>query len=682
MLAYHAGASWATGAIFTISMFFTLSGYLITALVLEEFGRHDRVDVRAFWVRRFRRLMPGALVTLGGVVVFGWLVADATQRASLRTDVLAALGYVANWHFIASGTAYLQSYKTPSPTLHFWSLAIEEQFYLVFPILVALLLRKRRRRPARSLRRARVRLGVVFGALFVATAALPFLFHMSKDRIYLGTDTRAPELLMGALLAVVMAGRPMGVAPRRRWVRSALFVGGPVALVTSVVIWVTVAKDADWIYRGGFAAYALVSAVLVASAATPGNPIAVGMSFRPFRWLGERTYGIYLFHFPIFLWLTEQRTGLSFWPLLALRVSLTLALASESYLLIEGPMRSGRTLLRQPLRRLAPVTAVVVVTALLATTMGIQSGTAQAAAEHPEALRVKAGPDADLSPVVPMGADASGATSSTTTSSSTSTSTTLLPEPTTTEPPPVAGPFGLVPKPLVRPQRKLRLLILGDSTGVFLAYALNAWNDKAQIFDLSSYALMGCGLVRGGTEFASGIERTFDPTCFQWADHWRQAIDETKPDVIMVANAFHDVTDRRLTPDGPWQHIGQPDYDRYLLSEYRAAADELGTAGVPVLWLDNPPVREGQNQPDSNLRSPMNDPMRMAWLDEVIELLAKEKPFIHVVDYERLFETWPGGPFDPRLREDGLHVDYEGRQIVGNWLGPELLDAYWHAIGW
>ncbi|HKY13747.1 MAG TPA: acyltransferase, partial [Microthrixaceae bacterium] len=502
MLAYHAGARWTPGAIFTISMFFTLSGYLITALVLEEHRRHDRLDVRGFWLRRFRRLMPGALVTLAAVVVFGVLVADATQRAFLRGDVLAALGYVANWHFIASGTAYLESFRTPSPVLHFWSLAIEEQFYLLFPLLVALVLRRRRRLPRLSHTHVRVRLGVVFGILLAVTAALPFVFEMSKDRIYLGTDTRAPELLVGALLAVVMAGRSMGEAPSRRWVRGSLSAAGPIALLVSIVVWFTVPKDAAWIYQGGFAAYALLSAVLVAAAATPGNPIAVWMSWRPFRWLGERTYGIYLFHFPIFLWLTEQRTGLSFWPLLALRVGLTLTLASESYRLIEGPMRSGRTLFHQPLRRLAPVTAAVVVVSLIVTTTGIQSGTVMAAAENPEALRVKAGPDADLSPVVPVG-HSGPATTTTTPPPTTSTSTTLLAPPTTSTPPPKAGPGGLTPKPLLRPQRKLRLLILGDSTGVFLAYALAGWNGRAEIFDVSSYALMGCGLVRGGTEFAT-----------------------------------------------------------------------------------------------------------------------------------------------------------------------------------
>src|SRR5690606_10096426 len=122
-----------------ISTFFTLSGFLITTLLLDERVRTGGVDIWQFWVRRFRRLLPAAVVTLGLVVLFGAAFADSTQLARLRVDVLAALGYVANWRFIVSGQAYLDQFATPSPVLHFWSLAIEEQFYVLFPLVVAAL---------------------------------------------------------------------------------------------------------------------------------------------------------------------------------------------------------------------------------------------------------------------------------------------------------------------------------------------------------------------------------------------------------------------------------------------------------------------------------------------------------------------------------------------------------------
>src|SRR5690606_36512623 len=150
-----------------------------------------------FWVRRFRRLLPAAVVTLGLVVLFGAAFADSTQLARLRVDVLAALGYVANWRFIVSGQAYLDQFATPSPVLHFWSLAIEEQFYVLFPLVVAALAW---RAPAGAVRR---RLAWVLGAAAVASAVAPLLIDLSPDRVYLGTDTRAAEILAGCLLAVV-----------------------------------------------------------------------------------------------------------------------------------------------------------------------------------------------------------------------------------------------------------------------------------------------------------------------------------------------------------------------------------------------------------------------------------------------------------------------------------------------
>jgi peptidoglycan/LPS O-acetylase OafA/YrhL len=714
MLAYHAGAAWAKGAIFTISMFFTLSGFLITSLLLAERQRSGGIDLRGFWVRRFRRLLPGALVVLGGVVVFGVTVADETQRAFLRGDVLAALSYVANWRFIATGQAYLDNFRTPSPVQHFWSLAIEEQFYLLLPLLAAGAMGLRRKV---SMSSARWRLGAVLGVIIAASAALNLWGGLSPDRIYYGTDTRMAELLVGAFLGVLLCGRPMGTPTRSVGWRWALWVAGPLAMVTSVWIWVTVPKTSTWIYHGGFPAYALLSAVFVASANDPTNPVARLLRFRPMLWMGRRTYGIYLIHFPLFLWLSPRRTGLGFWPLFGLRVALTLVLASLLFRFVEEPMRVGRPLFGQPLVRLAPFVSSLIVISLMAATAEVDRGTVvTAAAQQGAELRVKAPEDADTSPAVPLDeappsteAPATTAVPETTvpapavsetpTTAAPSVGRRPTPTPRATAPPTTSAPArstrivdalanpqpvpgGLKPKPIRRPQRRLRLMLVGDSSAVFLAYALADWNQQARIFDISSYGIMGCGLVRGGTQFASGVERSFDPICDRWPEIWQQGLRDAKPDLVVFAGSFHDVTDRRFTPDGPIEHIGQPNYDQIYLAEAARAADLLHSTGAPLLWLSNPPVREGQNLPDSNIvNGPANDPARMDRINDLIIQLMFTRPFIRIVDYANFFLTWPGGAFDPALREDGLHVDYEGRKIVGRWLGPEILDAYWRAIG-
>ena len=719
MLAYHAGAWFTKGAIFALSMFFTLSGFLITSLLLNEIRRTGRIDLRRFWVRRFRRLLPAALLVLGLVVVFGVTVADDTQRAMLRGDVLAALGYVANWRFIASGQAYLDQFRTPSPVQHFWSLAIEEQFYVLFPLLAAGVIAlggAARRGFSVALRNLTVLL--VVGV--AASTALNVWGGLGPDRTYYGTDTRAAELLVGALLAVVLCGRPMGTATKSTFWRRVLAVAGPLAMLVSVATWIWVPKNASWIYHGGFPAYAVVSAIWVAGSNDPNNLVARLLRGRGFAWVGRRSYGIYLIHFPLFLWLTPARTGLSFWPLFAILVTISVVLAEAMFRLLEEPMRRGRPLLGQPLGRLAPFVASLVVVAVLATTAAVQGGTVLEVTSRPNALRVHAGADADTSPVVPEGESAIGApittsptatidptssvaptaapptTASPTTASSNAVPTSVSPAVETRTGPQTAAPWrsivdslahphpiagGLTAKPLRRPHRKLRLMIVGDSSAVFLAYALANFNDTAQVYDISAYGLMGCGLIRGGTEIAAGVERGFADTCSQWPDIWKAGLQDAKPDLVVMAGSFHDVTDRRLTADGPLEHIGQQHFDDVWTATAKAAADLLHSSGAPVFWLNNPPVKEGLNQPDSKiLTDPGNDPARMDVMNGLLGQAVAGRPFVHVVDYAGFFLTWPGGAFDPTLRQDGLHVDYDGRTIVGHWLGAELLDQYWRVV--
>ena len=212
VLLFHSQFSWARGGFLGVSAFFTLSGFLITSLLLAQRLGPERGQLRTFWIRRARRLLPAALVTLFGVTVYAATVATTDQLRVLRGDVFAALGYVANWRFYLSGQSYADLFRAPSPVLHFWSLAIEEQFYVVFPLVVAATLWLTRRRSELRRRQALGALLVVgIGASVLASRVL--YARDGSTRVYYGTDTRAAELLVGALLAVVRR-RPHHTAAR------------------------------------------------------------------------------------------------------------------------------------------------------------------------------------------------------------------------------------------------------------------------------------------------------------------------------------------------------------------------------------------------------------------------------------------------------------------------------------
>ncbi len=334
VVAYHAGFSWAPGGYLGVSAFFTLSGFLITSLLLVEWDATGRISLRRFWNRRFRRLLPAALAVIGAVVLVAPLFADSGQLADLRGDVFAGVGYVANWRFVFQHRSYGDLFTGPSPLQHLWSLAIEEQFYLVFPLLTVALLRI-------GGGRRRV-LGAAFGVLTAASVA--WMVHLGGSpsgatRSYYDTGTRAAELLVGVLLALVLAGRGARLqrAPR---VVSAV---GAAALAAVAVAWVTVPQDSALLHRGGLAIHALLVAAVLAAAHVPG-PVRSLASTAPLRLAGRVSYGMYLIHWPVFVWVDAQRAGVDGIALFLVRMAITVGLTAISYRFIEQPVRTGQRL--------------------------------------------------------------------------------------------------------------------------------------------------------------------------------------------------------------------------------------------------------------------------------------------------------------------------------------------------
>jgi len=395
VIAYHLGYGWAQGGLLGVGVFFTLSGYLITDILVGQFAASGRVRLGDFWLRRARRLLPALFVMLAVVTV--WV--NAFNRAFVpgyRGDVIASGLYVNNWWYIFQHDSYYSRFAPPAPLDHLWSLAVEEQFYLVWPwvvlamVLLAGWLMKRRRvrllgpgthvggtadggaaasTPATATSAAasgraggtdflssRARWAMAGVALVLAAASaieMAMLYHPGYDptRVYEGTDTRAFGLLIGAAVAMVYptrrGGRTLSAGPRRL-----LDAAGLAGLaVVIVLVWRT-DQYSPFMFQGGLELLSVATALVVAAVATPGGLLGRALGWTPMRWIGVRSYGIYLWHYPIIV--LTAAAGTVGTPVSAVRavvlVAVTVAIAAASWRFVEEPIRRGSY------RRTAPAT--------------------------------------------------------------------------------------------------------------------------------------------------------------------------------------------------------------------------------------------------------------------------------------------------------------------------------------
>jgi peptidoglycan/LPS O-acetylase OafA/YrhL len=341
VLLYHAGEGFLPGGFLGVDLFFVISGFLITSLLVSEARLTGHLSLRRFYLRRARRLLPALVVMLAAVAVFMAIFASA-DLGQARGDIAAALGYVSNWWYVLHHRSYFIAAGRPSPFQHLWSLAVEEQFYLIWPaVLVALLATRARLRWITGVALAGALGSTLWMRVLAVRGNVPF--DTDSSRLYFGTDTHASSLLLGAAAAAVMAGLAgrldRGIAVG---VRAACDVVGVVALVA--VCWSMHAFDyyRPGLYRGGFLAFAAVGVVVVATASAPGGWLGRALDVPPLRWIGARSYGLYLWHWPVFVY---TRPGLD-WSLhgpaaLAVRLAIVALLAEVSYRFVEVPLRRG-----------------------------------------------------------------------------------------------------------------------------------------------------------------------------------------------------------------------------------------------------------------------------------------------------------------------------------------------------
>jgi len=334
VMGYHWSFGFASGGFLGVSLFFVLSGYLITDILASQWHHQQRIDLKDFWIRRFRRLLPAMLLMLFILVVWVTLF-DHSRLAALRGDVLGAVTYISNWQFIFQEQSYFESFGPPSPLGHFWSLAVEEQFYLLWPLIMLVGLKLfPRRGPLFSF----IAIGAALSALWMAVIYQP---GDDPSRVYYGTDTRAFGLLIGAGLSIVWPSwklsSDVSVSSRRR-----LNITGLVALLLILFMMWKVDRYESFLYQGGMLLFSVAAAVLVAVLAHPAASVSRLLSWKPLLWIGVRSYGIYLWHYPVMI-LTSPDAGARDlpWPVTALQIAASILLAALSWKYVEEPIRHG-----------------------------------------------------------------------------------------------------------------------------------------------------------------------------------------------------------------------------------------------------------------------------------------------------------------------------------------------------
>jgi peptidoglycan/LPS O-acetylase OafA/YrhL len=606
VLGFHAGVRGFGGGLLGVDIFFVLSGFLITSLLIGEWSKTGTVSFRRFYERRARRLLPGLFLLLLLVAAYAQWFAETDTLSTLRGDALSTILYVANWRFIFSGQSYFVHFGPPSPLLHTWSLAVEEQFYLVWPAVALFVLR----------RRGRGGLAVASAIFMVASAVLTFvLLHqgVSVSRLYYGTDTRTQELMAGALLAVAA---PAIARNGRAWRWPVTVLGGLGALF---LLWAlhSVSGQGNFLYEGGFLLVAVAAAAVVLLVVVePRAMMARFLGWGVLGYIGRISYGLYLYHYPIFLMIDSQHSGLSGSALLLVRLGVTSAAAVVSYHLIEMPIRRRQFLKGWHLVAALPISVAIVVTAIVLATL-------PAPAPAPSAAAVRKG--LFTVPRIP--------------------------------------PAGLVDG------QEVRTLLLGDSLALTLGEGLRVDADRWGV-SLDNQGKIGCDLDPDSIVNIEGSITKAAQGCVNWPQTWRGLIDRLNPDVVAVLLGRWEVSDRII--DGKWTEIGQPAWDRVYAAELAEAIRILSSKGAHVVIFTLPYVQQTTEAPNGTPWD-INQPVRTNDYNALVRRVVARFPGrASVIDLNRLLD--PAGKYTSYL--DGVRVrnpDDEHISVLGGMLLRPLI---------
>jgi peptidoglycan/LPS O-acetylase OafA/YrhL len=633
VLAGHGGIPGVTGGFIGVDVFFVLSGFLITSLLLDELRRNGRIELTGFWIRRARRLLP-ALVLMVLTVGAARELLPYQALTGLRNDAIAAFLWMANWRFVAQKTDYFTQGAPPSPLQHTWSLGVEEQYYFVWPVLliaVTLLLAARARRYFMRATVGGVRFAIfliaTLGALASAAAAIVFVSDSTRDRIYFGTDTRMQALLIGSAAAALLVRDWPSLNRgwcmiRTRWGRR-IARCLPVVGVAGLAAATHYASGSVAEFHHGLLIGIAIAAVFVVApvALEQRGLIARMLAMPPLVWLGTISYGIYLWHWPIFLALNGERTGWAGFPLFAARCAATVAVAGASWWLIEQPIRRWRPA-RVPL---LPLAAATVASAAAITLLLVPVGTGPALRETG----------------LPPGVSSVAAVS---------------PSP----------PGASHPRPR-DPNRPFTVSVFGDSIGWTWMHYL----PPTPGFAFLDHTVIGCSLVRGTPYRYIGQTLEQRQECDTWPIRWSTQVGQDQPDVALLIIGRWETVDR--VNEGQWTHIGDPTFDAYLKGELERALNIVSSTGVRVVVATVPYSRGGEKR--DGRQYPEDQPDRVNQWNTMLRNTVSHHPNVQILDLNK--KLCPDGVYTAKVdgikvRSDGVHLTPEGVKWLTPWLEESL----------
>lgn len=665
VIAYHAGFGWMHGGWIGVEVFFVVSGYLITSLLIEERGGTGRISLKNFWIRRARRLLPALAMVLVTVSLVTAATGTIDQQSQLRRDLPWAVLYVSNWGQIAGSVPY---YSTDPPLLrHLWSLAVEEQWYLLWPLafvgLVATV--ARRRRIALTLAAAAVAI-MVFTNVTYGDGASPihsvFGFADGADRVnflYLSTITRASGLLLGATAAFVWqpwrsiataTADAVGASPRdttgtrRAIIAVRLDTVGFSALAILACVAVTARLTESYTYHWLLALVSIMAVVVVMASVHPAAArLRALLSNKALVAVGVRSYGLYLWHWPIFV-LAKATTGSP--ARFAVAMAITAVLSELCFRLVETPVRRG-ALGRWWANSGDQRGVALAGTAALVLALGLFYSTVT-----PRDAAV-GGDNVDfVSPSITTVAAPQDA-------------------PSATIPPPSAT---TVAAPAPAPSLPISMTIVGDSQAH--AIAVNLPNGIDTTFDINDGSVEGCSVYDSGrvTSQRRGFSNNFG-TCEGWADEWADAVSDNGSSLALVVLGAWDVFDLEI--DGETFTFGTSAWDRNFLAQLQRGIDSLSQAGAEVALLEvacmRPVEAEGAAVPPLPERG---DDERVAHVNELLRQAASDNAET---------TTFVSGPTewcndesvatDVGMRWDGVHPYKPGVQLIFASITDDLIDA-------